>query len=136
MSLSSGKRMSAIVETSGFSSVDKTKLWIAVAVAVAGLVAFYWLEGRQTIWARSGILIAGFVVAAIMVAFSAYGRFLKEFVVESHFELRKIVWPTRQETLQTTLVIFVVVVIISLMLFAFDSVLGFIFRWLFSADWS
>jgi preprotein translocase subunit SecE len=128
--------MSANVETSGFSSLDKTKLWIAVAIAVAGLVAFYWLEGRQTIWSRSGILVAGFVVAGVLIAFSAFGSFLKEFVVESHFELRKIVWPTRQETLQTTLVIFVVVLIISLMLFAFDSVLGFIFRWLFSANWS
>jgi preprotein translocase subunit SecE len=128
--------MSANVETSGFSSLDKTKLWLAVAIAVAGLVAFYWLEGRQTIWARSGILIGGFVVAGVLIAFSAFGSFLKEFVVESHFELRKIVWPTRQETLQTTLVIFVVVLIISLMLFAFDSILGFIFRWLFSADWS
>jgi len=128
--------MSANVETSGFSSLDKTKLWIAVAIAVAGLVAFYWLEGRQTIWSRSGILIADFVIAGVLIAFSAFGSFLKEFVVESHFELRKIVWPTRQETLQTTLVIFVVVLIISLMLFAFDSVLGFIFRWLFSANWS
>jgi preprotein translocase subunit SecE len=128
--------MSANVETSGFSSLDKTKLWLAVAIAVAGLVAFYWLEGRQSIWARSGILIGGFVVAGVLIAFSAFGSFLKEFVVESHFELRKIVWPTRQETLQTTLVIFVVVLIISLMLFAFDSILGFIFRWLFSADWS
>jgi preprotein translocase subunit SecE len=128
--------MSANVETSGFTSLDKTKLWLAVAIAVAGLVAFYWFEGRQTIWARSGILVGGFVAAGVLIAFSAFGSFLKEFVVESHFELRKIVWPTRQETLQTTLVIFVVVLIISLMLFAFDSILGFIFRWLFSADWS
>lgn len=136
MPLSSGKRMNAHAETSGFSNVDKTKLWVAVAIALAGLVAFYWFEGRQTIWARSGILIGGFIVAGVLIAVSAFGKFLKEFFVESHFELRKIVWPTRQETTQTTLVIFVVVLIISLMLFGFDSVLGLIFRWLFSASWS
>ena len=136
MSLSSGKRMNAQADTSGYSSLDKTKLWAAVAIALAALVAFYWFEGRQTIWVRSGMLIGGFVVAGVLIALSAYGSFLKEFVIESHFELRKIVWPTRQETMQTTMVIFVVVLVISLMRFAFDSILGFIFRWLFSANWS
>jgi preprotein translocase subunit SecE len=121
---------------SGFSSVDKAKLWLAIAVAVAGVVAFYWFEGRYTVWMRSGMLLGALAVSGVLIAMSAFGAYIKEFVVESHFELRKIVWPTRQETMQTTLVIFVVVVIISLMLFAFDSVLGFIFRWLFSADWS
>jgi preprotein translocase subunit SecE len=128
--------MNVNVDSSNYSTTDKTKLWLAVAIAVVGVVAFYWFEGRQSIWARSGILIGAFAVSAAMIAFSAFGSFLKEFVIESHFELRKIVWPTRQETLQTTLVIFVVVLIISLMLFAFDSILGFIFRWLFSANWS
>ena len=128
--------MNANAQTSGFSNLDKSKMWLAVVVVIVGLVAFYWLEGRQTIWARSGILIGGFVFAGLLIAFSGFGSFLKEYVVESHFELRKIIWPTRQETLQTTLVIFVVVVIISLMLFGFDSILGLIFRWLFSADWT
>jgi len=128
--------MNANVDTGGFGSTDKTKLVIAIAIAVAGLVAFYWLEGRYSVWARSGILIAGFVIAGVLVAASAFGRFLREFAVESHFELRKIIWPTRQETIQTTLVIFVVVLVVSLLLFAFDSGLGFVFRWLFSASWT
>ena len=127
--------MNAQAAGSGYTQGDKIKLWLAIAIAIAGLVAFYWLDGRQSIWARSGILIAGFVVAGVLIAMSAFGRFLREYAVESHFELRKIIWPTRQETLQTTLVIFVVVLIVSLMLFAFDSILGLVFRWLFSATW-
>jgi preprotein translocase subunit SecE len=128
--------MNAQVDSSGFSNSDKTKLWLAIAVATAGLVAFYWLEGRYSMWARSGLLIGGFVLAILFIAFSGFGRFLREYAVESHFELRKIVWPTRQETVQTTLVIAVVVIIVSLMLFAFDSTLGFVFRWLFSASFT
>lgn len=118
-----------------FSSLDKTKLWLAVAFAIGGVFAYYWFEGTQTFWTRTGMLLGGVLLAVGLIAISAYGSFLKEFVVESHFELRKIVWPTRQETMQTTAVIFVVVLIISLLLFAFDSVLGSMFRWLFSA-WS
>lgn len=125
--------MNANVEQFDFSAQDKAKLWSGVIFAVLGIIAFYWLEDRYTIWVRSGVIIGGFVVAGVMIAFSSYGGFLREFFVESRFELRKIVWPTRQETIQTTLVIFVVVLVISLMLFAFDSVLGYIFRWLFSA---
>jgi preprotein translocase subunit SecE len=58
---------------------------------------------------------------------------VREFVAESHFELRKVVWPTRQETTQTTLVIFVVVAIVSLLLFLFDSILVWIFGMLFGS---
>ncbi len=128
--------MNAQVDSSGFSNSDKTKLWLAIAVATAGLVAFYWLEGRNSMWTRTGILLGGFALAIVFIAFSGFGRFLREYAIESHFELRKIVWPTRQETIQTTLVIAVVVLIVSLMLFAFDSTLGFVFRWLFSASFT
>lgn len=128
--------MNANVEQTGFSSTDQTKLWIAVVLAISGLVAFYWFEDRYSVWMRSGMLIGAFALATLVVAMSGYGSYLREFFVESVFEMRKVVWPTRQETLQTTLVIAVVVVIISLLLFTFDSVLGVFFRWLFSAGHS
>jgi len=130
----SGIEMNANVEQTGFSSTDQAKLWIAVVLAIGGLVAFYWFEDRYSVWMRSGMLIGGFALAALVIALSAYGSYLHEFFTESVFEMRKVVWPTRQETLQTTLVIAVVVIIISLLLFTFDSVLGVFFRWLFSAS--
>ena len=77
--------MNANVDTSGFSSIDKAKLWLAIAIAVVGVVAFYWFEGRQTIWARSGILLGAFAISGVLIALSAFGSFLKEFFVESHF---------------------------------------------------
>lgn len=125
--------MNAQVDGSAYSSLDKTKLWLAVSLAVAGLVAYYWLEDRQGTWARAGVLLAALALASLLIWFSAFGAYLREFMVESQFELRKIVWPTRQESTQTTLVVAVVVVVISLMLFAFDSVLGVFFGKLFGA---
>jgi len=54
---------------------------------------------------------------------SVKGAQTREFLSESRFELRKVVWPTRQETMRMTLVIFVVVVLISLLLAGFDWVI-------------
>ena len=74
------------------------------------------------------------MVAAVGVSYSSsFGRFVREFITESHFELRKIVWPTSQETRQTTLVIFAVVAIVSLILFLYDSIMVWIFGMLFGA---
>lgn len=125
--------MNAQLDSSGYSSLDKTKLWLAVLLAVAGLVGYYWLEDRQGLWTRVGVLLGAVLLAVLLVWFSTYGAYLREFFVESQFELRKIVWPTRQESTQTTLVVAVVVVVISLLLFAFDSVLGLFFSNLFGA---
>jgi preprotein translocase subunit SecE len=54
---------------------------------------------------------AGLLLAALVVAMSAYGRGLKQFVLDARVELRKIVWPTRQETLQVTLAVFIFVIV-------------------------
>ncbi|MBW8311342.1 MAG: preprotein translocase subunit SecE [Rhizobium sp.] len=62
------------------------------------------------------------------MSFTAKGRQAREFFSESMFELRKVVWPTRQETTRTTGVILVVVVIVSLILSGFDFVISWLIR--------
>ena len=61
---------------------------------------------------------------------SAPGRTFWSFVQSSRTELRKVVWPNRQETVQVTIVVFVMLVVLGLFFWALDTLLGFITRWL------
>jgi preprotein translocase subunit SecE len=124
--------MTTNTETTGHGAVDKVRLAVSIALVVAALFAYYYFT-RTSMGLRVGGLLAALVAAVGVSYTSSFGRFVREFIAESHFELRKIVWPTGQETRQTTLVIFIVVVIVSLILFLFDSILAWIFEWLFTA---
>ena len=68
-------------------------------------------------------VIAAIVISLAIAAFTAPGRKLKGFVVESQFELRKVVWPTRDETVKTTAIIILVVIVLSLLLGLIDLIL-------------
>jgi preprotein translocase subunit SecE len=70
----------------------------------------------------AGVLIA-LVVALAIGAFTGPGRKARNFIAESQFEMRKVVWPTRDETLKTTLVIIAVVIVLSLLLGLIDLIL-------------
>ena len=109
------------------SAADVAKYVLAAALVVAGIVAFYWFSQ----WpgpVRGLVAVAGVVAAAAVMALTAKGRQTKDFFSESMFELRKVVWPTRQEAMRITGVILVVVVIVSLILSAFDFVISWLIR--------
>ena len=109
------------------SAADVAKYVLAVALVVGGIVAFYWFSQ----WpgpVRALVAVAGVVAAAGVMSLTAKGRQTKEFFSESLFELRKVVWPTRQEAMRITGVILVVVVIVSLILAAFDFVISWLIR--------
>ena len=74
------------------------------------------------------VLAFALAAAVGIVAFTAKGRQGREYLSESLFELRKVVWPTRQETLRVTGVILAVVIIISLILSLFDLVISWLIR--------
>jgi preprotein translocase subunit SecE len=119
--------MNAKVEQSAAnSSVDIAKLSLAGLLVVAGLVGFYYFANQWSTAVRVLALIGSIVVAAAIAAGTHTGRVLRVFLSESHFELRKVVWPTREETLRTTGVIIVVVIIISLILGFIDLMLKWI----------
>lgn len=119
--------MNAKVEQSASNSgADIAKLSLAGILVVAGLVGFYYFVGQWSTPLRVFALLASFVVAAAVGATTHSGRALRVFIAESQFELRKVVWPTRDETLRTTAVIMVVVVIISLILGLIDLMLKWI----------
>ena len=105
------------------SSADIAKFVVAGALVVAGVFAFYWFQGEWATWMRVGAVIAGLVLGAVVFMTSSKGPELREFFKETRFELRKVVWPTRQETMRTTWVVMAVVVVVSLILGGFDVVI-------------
>jgi preprotein translocase subunit SecE len=108
-------------------TTDKVKLGAAVAAMVAGVVAYYVL-GNEASWVRWVSVGAGIAVAALVLALSRYGTDFREFVVSARVELRKIVWPNRQETGMTTLIVFIFVAVAALFFWGLDLVLAWATR--------
>jgi preprotein translocase subunit SecE len=104
-------------------TVDTVKLWIAILLVIAGVAGFYLLSA-QAAWLRWLSVVVGIVLGGVVIAFSQYGTELKLFIAASRVELRKIVWPNRQETGMTTLVVLAFVVVAGLFFWGLDVVLA------------
>ncbi|MFC4822556.1 preprotein translocase subunit SecE [Dokdonella ginsengisoli] len=115
-----------VEKAGGSNALDIVKLTLAGVLLVAGIVAYYYFADTWNGWARVGVMLAGAIAAVAVAAFTAFGRSVREYLAESQFELRKVVWPTREETLRTTLVIIVVVIILSLLLGLIDLTLKWV----------
>ena len=109
------------------SAADTVKLAVAILLVIAG-VAGYYVLGSQAAWLRWLAVAAGLVLAAAVIAFSKYGTALKQFMADSRVELRKIVWPNRQETGMTTLVVFFFLLIAGLFFWGLDVALAWATR--------
>jgi preprotein translocase subunit SecE len=104
-------------------TADKLKLAAAIVVVMGGVAAYYVLA-NQPVWIRWLPVIASLLLAAVVVALSRYGSEFRRFLDLARIELRKIVWPTRQETLQTTLVVFGFVIVAGIFFWVLDLVLA------------
>jgi len=102
---------------------DKAKLTVAVLVVIAGVAAFYMLTD-QPVWIRWVAVAASLVLAAVVIAFSRYGTEFRRFVELARIELRKIVWPTREETGKMTAVVLMFVVVAGIFFWLLDLVLA------------
>ena len=107
----------------GGGSANTVKLAIAILLVIAGVAGFY-LLGNQAAWLRWLAVVAGLVLGAVVIGFSQYGTDLKQFWALSRIELRKIVWPSRQETGMTTLVVLGFVLVAGLFFWGLDVVLA------------
>jgi preprotein translocase subunit SecE len=101
---------------------DKVKIGLAVLLVVAGLAGFYFFSDTPTI-VRVVSVLAGLGAATAVLWTTAPGKQFFAYAQESYDETKKVVWPTRKETIQTTGVVFVFVVIMALFLWAVDSTL-------------
>jgi preprotein translocase subunit SecE len=107
------------------SPADKAKLAAAVLLAV-GAVAAYYVLGKQDLWVRVAALI-GLLIAAVVVFFlSESGRQLIAFGRESVREVKKVVWPSRNEALQMTGYVFAFVFVMALFLWLTDKTLEWV----------
>jgi preprotein translocase subunit SecE len=111
-----------MVET-GASALDTVKLAAAVAILVGGIAGFYLLSSYP-LAVRWILVLASLGVGLAVALQSAQGKAFWQFVQGSRVELRKIVWPTRQETLQTTLVVFVAILAMGVFFWLLDMMLG------------
>ena len=102
------------------SMAERIKIAIAALIAVGGLVAYYWLADRPTVL-RLAILLAAFAAAGAVLWFTPSGRTFGIFARESWEEAKRVVWPTRKETLQTTGVVFLFVFTMAIFLWVIDA---------------
>ena len=119
--------MSAKAAEQQGSALDIIKLGTAVALLIGGVGAFYYLDDYSLLLRVLGLLVITVAAAGIAVT-STQGRAIWAFATDARTEVRKVVWPTRQEAVQTTLIVLVVVLIMSLFLWAIDSVLFWVVR--------
>ena len=107
----------------GFSQkpvIDKVKIVGAIAIIAAAVAMYYQFEDLLQL-GRVGIVIAGVVLATAVVLTTQTGQDAWQFIKGANVERQKVVWPSRQEALQVTLFVIVLVILIGLMMWAFDA---------------
>lgn len=104
---------------------DVAKLAAAAALAAAGIAGYY-LLGEQTLVLRVLAVAAGIAAGAAVASVSEPGRRFAAFARESVVEVKKMVWPARKETTQTTAVVFAFVVVMALFLWLTDKTLEWV----------
>jgi preprotein translocase subunit SecE len=102
------------------TAADRVKFVLAIACVIAGIAGFYLLAQQPTV-VRLGSILAGLVVGGAIAWFSAPGQRFFAFARESWAETRRVVWPSRKETMQMTLTVFAFVVIMAIFLWCVDK---------------
>lgn len=108
------------------TGADRAKLAAAFALLVAGLVAYY-LLGKQGAWVQWAALLVGLGGSVAVFLVSEYGRQLIAFGRDSSREVKKVVWPTRKESMQITAYVFAFVVVMAVFLWGTDKTLEWVF---------
>ena len=128
---------SKIEQSKNASGGDIVKYVAAALLVIAGLFFWFWFSspdqaaklGAWSAQLRGLAVVVGLLAGGAVFMLSAKGRGTLEFLSESSFELRKVIWPTRQEAIRMTWVVIVVVVILSLVLGGFDFAIQKITEW-------
>jgi preprotein translocase subunit SecE len=115
--------MNEQLEKSGVGVVDAGKIVLAGAALVGGVIAYYWYEDLAQVL-RVLMVLGGLILGLVLLYWSEPGRELWSYVQTSRVELRKMVWPTRQETWRTTLVVFVFVMALGVFFWVVDWMLS------------
>jgi preprotein translocase subunit SecE len=103
--------------------LDSVKWVVVLAIVAGGIYANSYYSAIEPLYrAMAGVLVAA--VAVVVALQTEKGAFVWDLAKEARVEVRKVVWPTPQETTQTTLIVVVVVIFVALILWALDSTLS------------
>ena len=102
---------------------NKTYLIAAIGVLVMGIVLFYYFSDIRLFYRVVG-MIAVLILSGYIGYQSDFGKLVYSYVTDSKIELKKVTWPTKQETTQTTLGVIFVVIVVGILLWLFDMLLG------------
>jgi len=109
------------------SGMDPLKLAVAALLVAGGIGGFYYFEASSLLLRVLGLLAVVGVALAVVLQ-TEVGRRTWQFGVDARTEVKKVVWPTRQETMQTTLIVFVMVLLMAFILWLVDMGLMAIVR--------
>ena len=112
----------AVQAESSTSVIDTVKLVFAISLLITGIAGFYYFASYALVYRVVGIL-AVFGIAVSLFFTTAIGQTVWEFLTEAKMEVRKVIWPTRQETIQATMLVVIVVFGVGLILWLMDMVL-------------
>ena len=107
------------------SRFDLVKWLIVAALVVVGVVGNQYFSAEPILYRVLGLLVLA-VAAGVVALQTARGQAFAVLLKEARVEIRKVVWPTRQETTQTTLIVVAVVLVMALLLWGLDSLLGWL----------
>ena len=111
------------------SAKDTALLILGILVILGGIAAFYWYD-EMMLPLRIGMVVVGVALGAGLAWFSWYGQEFWQFSQAARIELRKVVWPGREETVQTTIVVFIFATVMGLFFWALDWGLTYMTRFL------
>jgi len=103
--------------------LDIVKIVVAIAIVVAALTSFYFFAEQSLLYRVIGLL-ASLAIASFIALQTEQGRVLWAFLHDAQLEVRRVVWPTKQETLQTTGIVILMVLIFAAILWVLDLALG------------
>ena len=107
----------------GSQKLDTFKLGLALLIIVAGLVCFYLFDDYSLLFRVIGLLVGVGISVAIALQ-TVKGKEIWGYFRDAQIEVRKVVWTTRQETIQTTLIVIVMVILVAIILWLLDMFLG------------
>jgi len=109
------------------SAKDTALVWLSVIALLGGIVAFYWYD-ELALPLRIAMVVAGLAAGTGLVWFSSYGREFWQFAIAARVELRKVVWPSREETIKTTWVVILFATAMGVFFWVLDMGLTYLTR--------
>jgi preprotein translocase subunit SecE len=102
---------------------SKSYLILSIGVLITGMILFYYYSDVRLFYRVVG-MISVVIFSAFIAYQSDFGKLVYTYITDSKVEIKKVTWPTKQETTQTTLGVIFVVIVVGILLWLFDMLLG------------